>query len=59
MRQKQLEQLQLKQIILESMDNVILTFNSNTTFDIIPNGTGIVESYGDMKVFGNLDTPKL
>ena len=39
-------------------DNVISTFNSNTTFDITPNGTGIVESFGDMKVFGNLDTPQ-
>ena len=39
-------------------DNVISTFNSNTNFDITPNGTGRVEAYSDMKVFGNLDTPQ-
>ena len=39
-------------------DNTISTFNSNASFDITPNGTGIVEAYSDMKVFGNLDTPQ-
>lgn len=39
-------------------DNTISTFNSNADFDLTPNGTGIVEVYSDMKVFGNLDTPQ-
>ena len=39
-------------------DNTISTFNSNTDFDLTPNGTGITEVYSDMKVFGNLDTPQ-
>ena len=39
-------------------DNTISTFNSNASFDITPNGTGRVEAYSDMKIFGNLDTPQ-
>ena len=39
-------------------DNTISTFNSNADVDLTPNGTGIVEVYSDMKVFGNLDTPQ-
>jgi hypothetical protein len=38
-------------------DNTISTFNSNASFDLTPNGTGIVDVLSDMKVFGNLDTP--
>ena len=38
-------------------DNTISTFNSNASFDLTPNGTGIVDILSDMKVFGNLDTP--
>ena len=39
-------------------DNTISTFNSNADIDLTPNGTGIVEVYSNMKVFGNLDTPQ-
>lgn len=39
-------------------DNTISTFNSNADVDLTPNGTGIVEVYSDLKVFGNLDTPQ-
>ena len=38
-------------------DNTISTFDSNASFDLTPNGTGIVDVLSDMKVFGNLDTP--
>ena len=38
-------------------DNIISTFNSNASFDLTPNGTGIVDVLSDMKIFGNLDTP--
>ena len=35
-------------------DNIISSFNSNSNIDLIPNGTGIVDVFSNLEVYGNL-----